>query len=136
MWKIENHWWKTPALIAMATGMLACSESDGIEVEGVWTTQFETVEEINEEQWSFMILVDFDNDARRAITRNPDDDGFSPGTYNVLDWTPLRDDEFHYCVAGFGMESEEEARAAEVEADATDLEEGCGGFSWTHMVRQ
>ena len=147
-------------VLSLATGIVACGETDGeeeeqteeeeteeeeteeeeeeeegIEVAGTWETQFSTTETIDEEMWSFMYLVDYSNDDRRAVTQNPDDDEHNPDAYNVLEWTPIENDVFYYCTAEFGIETEDEAHHSQASPDADDLESGCGGFEWTEMTR-
>jgi hypothetical protein len=137
-WKTESGWICSVFTIALVMGTLACGEAGPeIEVAGAWLTPFDTVEVIDDEVWSFMLVVDFDNQDRWAITQNPDDDEFNPDAYNRLVWTLVDGDEFYYCTVAFGLETEAEARNVETIPDDTDLGgEGCGGFSWTRMVRQ
>lgn len=143
------------ALSLLATGVMACGEEteaeanqeqnqnqnqgseEGIEIAGTWETNFQTEEIIDEQSWGFMILIDYDNDERWAITQNPSDDEYNPDAFMRLVWTPLEEDEFYYCMVEFGLETEEEARNSTATADAEDLDgEGCNGFSWTKMTRK
>ncbi|TXD38434.1 hypothetical protein FRC98_06005 [Lujinxingia vulgaris] len=111
-------------------------EEQGIEVAGEWETNFGGQETITEEVWGPMLLTEYDNAAREAITQNTPDAEYGPNTYNVIVWTEPVDDSFYYCMVAFDQETVEEARAIEAEADASDPENGgCGGFSWTKMTR-
>ncbi len=148
---------------ALATGSLACGEMDEenqnqavnqnqdqnqnqnqnqdpeweIEVAGTWENQFGLIEEIDDEIWDFMFVIDFDNDDRWAITQNPSDDDFNPDGYNRLVWTPIEGDVFYYCTVDFGLATEEDARTTDATGDASDLDGvGCNGFPWTRMERQ
>ena len=111
-------------------------EDDEIAVAGAWENQFGTTEVIDEEMWDFMYLVDYDNDERWAVTQNPDDDEHNPSAYNRLEWLPIEDDVFYYCIVAFGLATEQDAHEIEEGADSDDLDEGCGGFEWTEMTRQ
>jgi hypothetical protein len=122
--------------------------ADGFELVGTYAMTFVSVteggeevvmeggdEEISEDAWSIYELIEYDEEANEAITRNADDDMFSPGTYNKNVWTePDGDGVFHYCTVDFGLESLEAAQASEATADSGDLVMGCGGFSWNTMT--
>ncbi|RVU44010.1 hypothetical protein EA187_10655 [Lujinxingia sediminis] len=111
-------------------------QQEGIEVAGEWATNFGGQETITEEVWGPMLLTEYDNTERVAITQNAPDAEYGPNTYNVIVWTELVDDSFYYCMAAFDQQTVEEARAIEADADASDPENGgCGGFSWTKMTR-
>lgn len=143
--KAIAHTFRLLLISFLATGIVACGETDGeeaeteesegIEVAGDWDTQFDTIETIDEEMWSFMYLVEYNNDERWAVTQNPDDDEHNPDLYNRLEWTPIENDVFHYCTVDFGLDSREDALNSEASADADDLETGCGGFEWTEMSK-
>ncbi len=121
-----------------------------IAVAGVWETSFDdengdpVVEVITDDEWDFREMVDFDNDDRWAVTQNPDDADFDPGSYSRIVWTELEDDSFYYCEHAFGFDSEQGARDAEGGYDADDMATGCGvdpddeddGFAWTEMTRK
>lgn len=150
----------------VATGMLACGEAteenqettnqeavnqggannqeptnqeageESIEVAGTWSTNFGGEEVIDDENWSFMAVILFDNAENFAITQNPPDAEYAPSAYSRLVWSEPGDDEFRYCVETFGHETVDDALNADEEADFNDLEAGCGGFSFTEMTRQ
>lgn len=111
-------------------------QEDGLEVAGEWETNFGGQETITEEVWGPMLLTEYDNTTREAITQNAPDAEYGPNTYNVIVWTEPVDDSFYYCMVAFDQETVEEAREIEAEADASDPDNGgCGGFSWTKMTR-
>ncbi len=120
-------------------------DDQDIVIAGSWETNFDGREDIDDDQWTFVFdenddlvqaMIDFDNDERWAITQNPEDAEFGPGSYNRSVWTDLEDDRFYYCTVDFGLESEEDAHASEQKADEEDLEGGCGeGSPWTEMTR-
>lgn len=111
------------------------NDEEEIAVAGTWENQWGDEEVIDDEMWDYMWLVDFDNDERWAITQNPEDDEHNPDAYNRLEWTPIDDDTFYYCIVDFGLETEEDARETEETADEGDLEAGCGGHPWTEMTK-
>jgi hypothetical protein len=114
--------------------------ADGFELVGTYAMTFGGgmdggEEVITEDAWSFFELIEYDNEANEAITKNADDAEFNPGTYNKNVWTePDGDGVFHYCTVDFGLETLEAAQASEETADSSDLAMGCGGFSWNTMT--
>ncbi len=120
---------------ADAAGGDVGTAAQAVEVAGEWESDF-GAEAIDADIWGFAELVEFDNDANRAVTRVPDDSEFSPGTYSVNVWTAIADDAFWYCTVAFSLETIDDARASEATADATDpATGGCGDFAWTQLRR-
>lgn len=105
-----------------------------IEIAGEWRTQFDTTEVISSASWAWMDLIEFDNAENLAITQNPSDDMFNPEAFNRIVWTEPEGGAFAYCMVAFGLATLDEARASSASADASDLEQGCGGFAWTLMT--
>ncbi len=140
-----NSWIKQIAIVALVGGMsigaMGCGDDEhgqpqeGIAVAGEWETDFGDEESIDEEVWGFRDLIEYDNDERQAVTQNPEDAEWGPGEYSRIDWTPLEGDVFYYCESVHGLDSAQEAWEEEGEADAGDMDEGCGGFPWTRMER-
>ncbi len=136
------------AALFMSVALVGCGpddsngedNADGFELVGTYAMTFGGgmdggEEVISEEAWSAFELIEFDNDANEAITRNAADAEFSPGAYNKNIWTePDADGVFHYCTVAFGIETLEEAQASEATADSSDLAMGCVGFSWNTMT--
>lgn len=111
-------------------------DENDIEIAGHWDTNFDTTEDIDDEWWDFMHMIEFDNDDRWAVTQNPEDNEWGADTYNRLVWTPIEDDVFYYCTVDFNLDTEEEAMDTDATADDDDLDGGCGGNPWTEMTRQ
>jgi len=112
-------------------------------VAGMWFEAFKGGQssfpvEITQESWGSGILVSWDNDARVAITQNPEDSSFDPGKFNRIVWTePGTSGAFYYCTTDFGVETQEAAEALTTMADATEAySSGCGGFGWSKLVPQ
>lgn len=112
------------------------SDPTRLEIEGRWTSNFDTEETISSERWGTQTVVVFDNTENTAVTQNPPDDMFNPDKFNALVWTELESESFYYCMIEFGLDTAELARASMSMADASDPENaGCGGFAWTKLTR-
>lgn len=110
--------------------------TETIEVEGTYTTQFDSTETISETMWNDNPIDDFDNTENWAVTYTPDDAAYNPDTYSKLVWTePDGQGAFFYCIVDYGLETAEAARSTSETADDTDpANGGCSGFSWTQMT--
>lgn len=133
-------------IIALSTlTFVACGDDDpaengegsgGLEIAGVWASNFGSEEVITEAGFNAADIREYDNDQNIALTQNPADAEFNPGLFNRIVWTEPTGDTFHYCFTDFGLDSLEAARAADTEADASDPDAGgCGGFPWTRLRR-
>jgi len=114
------------------------SQADAeIAVRGLWRSSFGDSELIDSSRWSFTSIVEYDNQARYAITQNPADDMFNPSKFNKYVWTPFMAGSFYYCTVDYGLTSVEAARSSSKQANESDLEgAGCGGFAWTKLSPQ
>lgn len=79
-------------------------------------------------------VVEFDNNARFALTRRPVNATTNPGKYMKRAWTGLEADAFHTCVAAFNAATPEAAREAP-QPDSGNLDTGCGGYPWIRLSR-
>lgn len=133
----------TTLSIAMAFALTGCGDDDStpssentdeIEIEGSWSSNFGGTEDISSTSWSGSQITTFDNEENFAVTQSPDDSQYNPGKYNRNVWTEPADGVFFYCTVDFGLDSEADALATTADADASDPENGgCGGFSWTQL---
>jgi hypothetical protein len=105
----------------------------GLEVTGVWATNFGTEEVITKKAWDRRDIVAFDNENNEAIVENPSDQEYYPGKFSKLVWTEETAGRFHYCTTAFGLETLEAAQSAESTANPSDFDGGCSDFSWTEM---
>ena len=117
------------------------ADEEEIEVLGEYNLTFNAgepggPEDVTEEFWGIYELIEYDNEANWAVTRNPDELDFGPGTYNLNVWTEQgADGAFHYCTVDFGLATAEAAVTSEKTADDTALDTtGCGGFSWNKLT--
>ena len=121
-------------LATLITLSLAACGGSAIELVGTYTSNFGDDETITESNWGDATIEDWDNDANWAVTRNPDDAQYFPGTYSKLVWTEPTAGSFYYCYVDFGKDTVEAARTSTQAADASDPDTtGCGGFSWTKL---
>lgn len=136
---------------AMALGLsaLGCGGDDDadksaapLEVIGDWESKFgETTfeETITAEEWNGAAIIEYDNDTNIVITQNPDgDDPITfPNLFSRIVYLDPEDDSFYYCTTDYGLETLEDARAADTEVDETDLDgEGCNGFPWSKLTQK
>jgi hypothetical protein len=140
--------------LAITLPLAGCGDADpttpattstGIEIEGTWSSDFGT-DVITDDAWSsdfgtgpsVSTITDYSNEENVAVTRNADDADFDPGKYNRIVWTEVAGNAFFHCTTDFGLETEEEALAADTVSDATDpAASGCGAssFPWTKLTR-
>ncbi len=110
--------------------------SPSIETYGIWATNFASTSTVTGESWDGATIVEYDNAANRAITRNAADASWDPGKYNKIVWTDKgADRSFHYCTVDFGLDTAADAKSSDKTADATDPDNsGCGMFGWTKLT--
>ena len=128
--------------IVAASVLFACSSSDDkqsskqadIELMGSYSTDFGD-ETITDSDWSSSSyapsIVSYDNDLNFAVLQDPDDGMGSGITFEKRIWTEPKDGAFAYCTVDFGLKTADDAKASTKTADASDLDKGCSGFSWT-----
>jgi hypothetical protein len=118
--------------------------SNDIEIFGTWSNQFGGTEKIDALSWTTVFdtgtsvakVIEFSNEDNEAITQNAADSAFDPSKFNRIVWTD-RDGFVYYCTVDYGLDTLEDARDADTEADATDPEtDGCGGSPWTKLSYQ
>jgi hypothetical protein len=109
-----------------------------IEIAGSWhDVLFGGTTVIDATTFGYANLVEFDNEKQVAIIQNKPDDPFGPNQFSKIVWTPIVDQRFFYCTVGYGLDTLEAARAANMPADVTDPRNGgCGdmGFPWSELV--
>jgi len=109
---------------------------DGIEVVGTWDDNFGGTTEITLTAWGSQKIHDYGMEQNWAVTQNAADAEYSPGAFNLVVWTDFdADNTWWTCTVAYGLETFEEAFAAEDTSDTSDpANGGCGGFSWTQMT--
>ena len=127
-----------------------------IEIAGTWgNADFGETDAIDDASWSsefpgadptVSTIAEFSNKERFAVRLSPDDAPYHPGTYDYTLWTALDGDSFYTCTGTFGCATAAEAEGGDDDdtngvcdastADETDLEHGCGGYSWTKLTKQ
>lgn len=107
------------------------------QISGTWTSNFDEVytfsEETIESEYSTYTVVAIGDDY--VICQNDADDAYNPSLYSKFVFTNISDGNFNYCQSFFSAESQEEIENAEEPSDSSDLEMGCGGFSWSYMTK-
>lgn len=106
-----------------------------LEVAGVWNDNFGGWVAIGSDYWGTQRVHQYDNAANWAVTQNPADDEYGPSKYSHVVWTDAVDGTWWTCTVAFGLDTAEEALAAENTSDASDpANGGCGDFAWTQMT--
>lgn len=124
---------------AVAVVPAGCGGSDDdpqpLEIDGSWTDDWGYGHQIDETSWTTMDSVfhisQFDNDRHFLVAQNDAANEYYPELWSRFDWS-WADGELYYCQSAFQAVSEDGALAAG--ADAADLETGCGGYPWTHLI--
>ncbi|WP_147676418.1 hypothetical protein [Algibacter pacificus] len=106
-------------------------------ISGTWTSNFDEVytfsEATIESPYSTYTVVAIGDDY--IICQNDVDDAYNPSLYSKFVFTNITDGNFNYCQSFFSAESQEEIENAEEPSDSSNLESGCGGFSWSYMTK-
>ena len=118
---------------AWMIGLIGCA-GDTLELEGSWTDQFDGTHEITEEAWTMGVggtfhILQYDNEAMVLIAHNDSANDFNPGLYSRMDWVTV-ESTLHFCQTAFDAATEDAALQTP-RADDTDMQTGCGGFSWS-----
>jgi hypothetical protein len=115
-------------------GDFGLTKLSSIETIGDWKTNFSTDELITGSTWSFAWLRAFENGENWAITQNPSDAQYGPGTFNKIVWTEPKAGKWWYCTVDFGLETLDAAKKSSQTADDKDpAKSGCGNYPWTQM---
>jgi len=115
------------------------TDTDGddlIEIAGCYVDNYGSVQIISDDAWvtdgAVRVISTFDNDLDFAVMQNPSDDPFNPDLWARNEWL-IDGDEIYYCTIAFGEATEADALAAGP-ADASNVDTGCNGFSWTRLA--
>lgn len=107
------------------------------EISGTWTSNFDEEytfsEETIESPYSTFIVVAIGDDY--IICQNDADDAYNPSLYSKFVFTNITAGNFNYCQSFFNAASQEDIENAEEPSDSSDLDSGCGGFSWSYMTK-
>ena len=93
-------------LCLILTPVLGCGDDDadgssGLEIAGVWKTNYDTQEVITQTTWNGSEIVHFDNETNVAVVQSPADAEYFPGKFSQLVWTEKAGARFHYCTSAF-----------------------------------
>ena len=137
-----------PALIGCVSFVAACDEeaeeatdNSAPEIVGSYDDSFGGTHIISATEWvqgtppdtSSHAITFIDNDARVAVAQNATANAFFPDLWSRFEWTWDTDGQLRICQSVFDAADEDAAIDATGANDA-DLEEGCGGFSWTVLT--
>ncbi|MGB0590339.1 MAG: hypothetical protein ACPGU1_11725 [Myxococcota bacterium] len=105
-----------------------------VELTGTWHSQYGGEARIDSALWEINVVHAYDNDANWAVVQLPESDEWNPSAFQKNVWTePEADGSFYLCSVAYGLETLEQALAAEDTSDASDpATSGCGDFNWTH----
>jgi hypothetical protein len=106
-----------------------------IAIMGAWADNWGGLHDITNDAWvngeSTYAISMYDNDHGLVIAQNDAANPYNPGLWSRFDWT-YDGDALYYCQTAYDAASEGEAMSAQP-ADNTNLETGCGGFSWSRL---
>lgn len=124
--------------MAGAAGDAGCesppSDND-VEVAGAYRDDYGFSHRVDDQLWrsgdSLFHVLDHSNEERWLVARNDANNAFNAQLYSRFEWVTANG-VLHFCQSQFAAQSARAAREAG-RADADDLEEGCGGFSWSRL---
>jgi hypothetical protein len=109
-------------------------------ISGDWADNWGTLHSIDSftwaqsgEGWTATYEIGTVNDEDSYLTALNGEDTYYPGSWSRFDWTYSADGDRYYCQIASDMTTELEASGA-IDADADDLEAGCGGFGWSQLM--
>jgi hypothetical protein len=117
----------------------------GVEIAGAYTTNFGASITITDLEWKDETTFDdviyvsiysisiYDNDANYLVAQNSADNDYNPEKWSRFDWVET-EDTLYYCQSIFDAETEADADDGDGASDPSDLEAGCGGFSWSELI--
>jgi hypothetical protein len=107
------------------------------ELVGTWVDNYGGTTALGQHSWGRAELIAYDNIDNWAVTQMPEDDEWNPSKFSLVVWTEATNETFWTCTVADGLDSEDEAFAQEITADARDpATSGCGDFAWTRMQRE
>jgi hypothetical protein len=107
-----------------------------LEIAGTYTTEWGQTITVSATEWKdeseagtfTYTIASYDNEKNYLVAQDNGDD-----KWDRFEWT-LSSDTLHYCQTIFDAETEADADVAESLADVDDINEGCGGFSWSSLT--
>ena len=113
------------------------TQTQSIEIEGTWMSNFGGTETITKAKWNDATIISHNNAKNTAITQNAPDAEYGPNAFNKLVWTDVSGMSFFYCTVDFGLATQQAAETSTKSADSSaPMTMGCGGFSWTQLAKQ
>jgi hypothetical protein len=105
-----------------------------VELTGTWHSQYGGEARIDSALWEINVVQAYHNEENWAVVQLPAADELSPSGFTKVTWTePAPEGSFFLCAVAEGLETIEQALAAEDTSDASDpATSGCGGSNWTH----
>jgi len=78
----------------------------------------------------------YDNEHNWVVTQFDKEDEYAPNLFSKMAWTEIDGDVTYICATAESFNSQAAAEAADHVPDASDpMAAGCGGFTWTELVR-
>jgi hypothetical protein len=120
---------------------ITSSTDQGLPILGTFTDEFGTTHEIDEARWVQTFPgydpMAFDiagwDPAGWLVAQNDAANAFDPEMWSRFQWLDAADGHLYYCQTEFAAPTRQDAEAS-ASADPTDLDAGCGGFSWTDLT--
>ncbi len=105
-----------------------------IEITGNWLSEWGE-HKIDSTVWGLDVVHAYDNEQNWAVVQLPATDEWNPSKFMKNVWAEPSDEGLYYCSVAYGIDTLEEALAAEDTSDASDPDnDGCGGFAWTKLT--
>jgi hypothetical protein len=118
----------------------ANSGTSEIDVVGSYTDTYGTSHAITEDTWtqntdggvSVFHITQYSNAERYLVAKGDSANEYNPSLWSRFDWIK-KGDKLYYCQSTYDASTEAEAVKAKP-ADSSDLDKGCGGFSWSELI--
>ena len=109
-----------------------------LDLTGNFTDNWGYSHSINSFSWtngsSVFHIQEFDNEANWAIALNDSANSWNPDLFSKFEWTSDSSGAWFYCQSAYDAATAEDAKV--VNADANDLDAGCGGFGWSELTSE
>ncbi len=112
-------------------------DGDELAIVGTYSDEFGTYT-VTSSEWSsgdtVFHISQFDNSEHWIVAQNDQGNSYNACAWSRFDWLEM-DGKLYECQTVYNADSEEAALSHDA-ADASDLENGCGGFPWSELTPQ
>jgi len=100
-----------------------------------WTQTYPSADTAGEDSVYTFAISQYSNDDDMLVAQNDSANEYNADLWSRFDWSWDTKGGLWYCQTAYGAKSEKEALATPA-ADSSDMDAGCGGFSWTALTSE